>query len=173
MNRKLGGSQSWSGLFEDRKISCKSWSICCDRTMKFSRADSRVKMWRFSDVGLTHVQGVALKQHTVDWDGVSPWKVRKPSYLDAAVYPVTFHWEKSLASTVVRTPDRPARGLLFIPTALHRLPNIININQKLSLPLIWGFAYNRLALPNLKITWHSFRLGKCWILLNSIMVIFF
>jgi len=32
------------------------------------------------------------QQHPADGDGVSPWNVRKPPHIDAAVCPRTFNW---------------------------------------------------------------------------------
>ena len=57
-------------------------------TMKCSWADSRVKMWRFSDLSGTDCRYLEGEYG----DGVSPWNVRKSSHLDAAVCLRTFYW---------------------------------------------------------------------------------
>jgi len=49
-------------------------------SMKFSQADSHVKMWRFS-----YIFGTNHCTHE-DEDGVSYWNTRKPSHIDTAVY---------------------------------------------------------------------------------------
>jgi hypothetical protein len=56
-------------------------------SMKFSRTDSHVKIWRFSYVSeLTP----SPPSHPEDGDGVSTWSDRKPSHLDVAVCPRKF-----------------------------------------------------------------------------------
>jgi len=37
--------------------------------------------------------------------------------------------DKSLASTGNRTPDRPGRGLVAIPSTLSRIPDVTNYNE--------------------------------------------
>jgi len=58
--------------------------------MKFSQADSRVKMWSFSDISASNT--VPTPAHPEDGDGVSSQNFRKTSHLDVAVCPRKFHW---------------------------------------------------------------------------------
>ena len=55
--------------------------------MKSSRADSRLKMWRFSDVSGTNSVPIFTPE---DGGGVTSRNVWKPSHLDATVCPRTF-----------------------------------------------------------------------------------
>ena len=64
-------------------------------TMKCSWADMRVKMWRFSSLSETDPVLIFKGEYgdgVRDGDGFSPWNIRKPSRLDAAVCLRTFHW---------------------------------------------------------------------------------
>ena len=86
----------------EAQLNFLNWIPSCDAlwrnrpytSIKFSRADSRVKMWSFSDISGTN----SILIFRVCWcgDSVSCQNVRRASHLDVTVCLRKFHWFLSL-----------------------------------------------------------------------------